>query len=87
MLKIKKALVTVAAEYSDFAGVFLEKPATVLPEYTEINTHAINLKKGKLQPYQPIYNPSLIELETLETYIETNLTNSFICFFKSSADV
>ena len=39
--------VTVLAEYTDFANIFSEKSATVLPEWIGINKHAIELPKGK----------------------------------------
>lgn len=39
--------VTVSAEYSDFADVFLEESAAVLPKRTEINEHAIQLQKDQ----------------------------------------
>lgn len=85
LLKGKKALVTVPAEYSDFADVLSEKLVRVLPEHTEIKTHTINLKKGKQPPYRPTYSLGLVELKTLKTYIETNLVNSFIYPSKSPA--
>ena len=65
-------------EYSDFIDVFSEKSANVLPARTGANEHAIELEKGKQSPYGPIYSPGLVELETLKTYIETNLLNDFI---------
>lgn len=82
-LKAEEASVTVPTEYSDYADVFSEKLAAVLPEHTKINSHAIDLKKGKQPPYGPIYSPGPVELETLKTYIETNLANSFIRLSKS----
>ena len=42
-----KALVTISAEYSDFEDVFSKESTAVLPEYTEINTHTIDLEEGK----------------------------------------
>ena len=39
--------VTVPTKYSDFADVFLEKSANVLPERTKANKHAIKLEEGK----------------------------------------
>lgn len=75
--------VTVSKEYLDFANVFSEKLAAELSKHTGINDYAIDLKKGKQPPYGLIYSLSLIELETLKTYIETNLANSFICSSKS----
>lgn len=69
---------TVLAEYSDFADVFSKKSANVLPEQTGVNKYAIEVEKSKQPPYGPIYNLGPIELETLKTYIKTNLANSFI---------
>lgn len=46
-LKVRDALVTVPAEYLDFANIFSEKLAVVLLGHIEINNHAINLEKGK----------------------------------------
>ena len=77
--------VTVPVEYSDFADVFLEKSANVLPERTEANEHAIKLEEGKQPPYGPIYSLGPVELETFKTYIETNLVNGFIQASKSPA--
>lgn len=77
--------VTVPAEYSDFADVFSKKSAAVLPERTDLNKHAIELREGKQPPYGPIYSLGPVELETLKTYIETNLANGFIRPSKSPA--
>ena len=57
----------------------------VLPEHTEINTHAINLQERKQLPYGPIYSLGSVELETFKTYIKTNLANGFIHPSKSPA--
>ena len=72
--------VNMPAQYSDFANVFLKKSAKVFPEYTEINKHAIELEDGKQPPYGPIYRLDPLELETLKTYIKTNLANGFTNF-------
>ena len=77
--------VIVPTEYSDFADVFLEKSANVPPEQTGANEHAIKLEEGKQPPYRPIYSLELVELETLKTYIKTNLANDFIRASKSLA--
>ena len=77
--------ITVSAKYSDFAIVFSEKLAKVVRERTKINKHAIKLKDGKQPPYGPIYSLGPVELETLKTYIETNLANGFIRPSKSPA--
>ena len=70
--------VIVPAEYSDFADIFLKKSAEVLPECTGVNEHTIELEDSKQPPYGPIYSLGPVELETLKTYIKTNLANGFI---------
>ncbi len=50
-----------------------------------MNDHAIKLEEGKQLPYGPIYSPGSVELETLKTYIESNLNNGFIRPFMSPA--
>ena len=77
--------VTVSAEYSDFADVFLEKSANVLPEQTRANEHIIELEEGKQLLYGPIYSLGPVKFKTFKTYIETNLANSFIQVSKSPA--
>ena len=86
VLIANKALVTIPAEYSDFENVFSKEFAIVLSKHTEINTHVINLEESKQTPYGPIYSLGPVELETLKTYIKTNLANSFLYSLKSSAD-
>ncbi len=49
-----------------------------LPENTSMNKHIIELIEGKQPPYGPIYTLSLVELETLKTYIKTYLKPGFI---------
>ena len=70
--------VKILDKYLDFVNIFSEKKVLVLPEHTELNKHAINLKKGKQLAYGPIYNLGLIELETLKIYIKTHLKTGFI---------
>ena len=70
----------------DFANVFFEELVAVLPEYTKINTHAIDLEEGKQLFYGPIYSLGPVEIKTLKTYIETNLANTFICPSRSLVD-
>ena len=49
-----------------------------LPENIGINEHAIGLIDGKQLLYGPMYTFSLVELETLKTYIKTHLKTGFI---------
>ena len=77
-LLFDKAPTEVPVEYSDYNDVFSAKNAGELSENTGINEHAIKLEEGKQPPFGPIYSLGLVELETLKTYIETNLVNGFI---------
>ena len=43
-----------------------------------MNEYAIKLEEGKQPSFGLIYNLDSVELETLKTYIETNLANGFI---------
>ena len=75
----------IPTEYSDFSNVFSSDSAAELPEHTGINDHPINLLDDKQPPYGPIYSLGPVELETLKTYIETNLASGFIRPSKSPA--
>ncbi len=55
----------------------------VLSENTRMNEHTIELIEGKQPHYGPIYALSLVELETLKTYIKTYLKTGFIWPSKS----
>ena len=66
------------AEYSDNNNVFLAENVAELPKYTGMNGHAIKLEESKQPSFGSIYSWKLVELETLKTYIKTNLVNSFI---------
>ena len=50
-----------------------------------MNKHTIKLKESKQLPFGPIYSLRSVELETLKTYIQTNLANGFIQPSKSPA--
>ena len=76
---------SIPTEYSDFADVFSLELALELPEHTGINDHAIELVGNQQPPYRPIYSLGTIELETLKTYIKTNLANGVIRPSKSPA--
>lgn len=43
------------------------------------------MEESKQPLYGPIYSLGLVELDTLKTYIKTNLTNDFMRFLKCSA--
>ena len=72
-------------EYADFADVFSESNAYILPEHGE-HDHAIDLiDETKAPPYGPIYNLSESELAVLRAYIDLHLKTGFIRPSKSPA--
>ena len=77
-LLFNEAPTEIPAEYSDYSNVFSAEHAAELPENTGMNEHAIKLEEGKQPLFGPIYSLGLVKLETLKTYIETNLANGFI---------
>lgn len=85
MLFAKK--VKISDKYSDIFNVFSEKKALILPEIIKLNQNTIKLQKSQQPLYRPIYSLGLVELKILKAYIEINLTNSFIYFFKFYANV
>ena len=48
-----------------------------------MNEHAIKLEELKQPLFRPIFSLGPVKLETLKTYIKTNLANSFIWPSKS----
>ena len=84
-LLFNKAPTEVPVEYSDYSDVFSAENVAELPENTGMNEHVIKLEEGKQPPFGPIYSLGPVELETLKTYIKTNLANGFIQPSKSPA--
>lgn len=77
--------ITVPLVYSDFANVFLKDSIAKLSETPNIKNYAINLLDDKQPLYGRIYSLRPVELETLKTYIRTNLADGFIRPFTSPA--
>lgn len=86
-LKTDKVPIVISSKYTNFANIFSLDLVIKLPEYTRINDYTIKLIDSKQLPYEPIYSLKLVELETLKTYIETNLANDFIRPSKSLANI
>ena len=84
-LVANKAPTSIFKKYSDFADIFYPKLALELLKHTGINDYAFKLVDDWQPSYGPIYSLKLVELETLKTYIKTNLANSFIRLSKSLA--
>ena len=83
VLLLNKASTEISVEYFDYNNIFLVENLAELLNNTTINKHAIKLEKGKQLLFGLIHSLRLVELETLKTYIEINLANSFIWPFKS----
>ena len=81
-LLFDKAFTEVSTKYFDYSNVFSVKYVAKLLENTKMNEYAIKLKENKQPLFWPIYSLRPVELETLKTYIKTNLTISFIRLFK-----
>ena len=86
-LLFDKASTEVPAEYSNYSNVFSAKNAAEFPENTRTNEHAIKREDDKQPPFGLIYSLGSVELETLKTYIKTNLANNFIQPSKSPSRV
>ena len=69
---------SISIEYSDFVDIFSLELVSKLLEHTRINDYAIELVNNQQPPYWSIYNLGPVELETLKTYIKTNLANDLI---------
>ena len=76
LLKVEEIIIP--SEYVDYTNVFSPDSAAKLPEPTGINNYPIDLIDDKQPPYGLIYRLGPVELETLKTYIKTNLANGFI---------
>ena len=77
---------SIPIKYSNSTNIFFPKLASELLKNSGINNYAIELIDDWQLPYSPIYSQRPVELETLKTYIETNLANSFIRLSKSQAE-
>lgn len=75
--KINRASTTVKFQYVDFVDVFSPDFIARFLEYIRINDYLIDLVDSQQLCYQSIYNLKLVELETLKTYIRTNLAQCF----------
>ena len=81
-LLFDKAFIKIPADYSNYNNIFSIKNIIELLKNIRINEHTIKLKEGKQSSFRSLYSLRSIKLETLKTYIKTNLTNNFIRLFK-----
>ena len=83
VLLFDKASTKVSTEYFDYSNIFSAEYIIEFLKNTRINKHIIKLEEDKQLLFGSIYSLGLVELETLKTYIKTNLANGFIWPFKS----
>ena len=82
---IEEVLTKVPNKYINFADIFSLNLVFKLSEHTKINNQTIELFDVQHLPYRLIYSLRPVELETMKTYIKTNLANKFIRPSKSPA--
>ena len=70
-------LSAIPEEYHDFADVFSKSNASVLPPHREFDLK-IELEEGATPPPGRLYSLSPFELNTLQEFINENLSTSFI---------
>ena len=78
ILQFNKTSIEVLTEYSNYNNIFSIENTVELLENTGMNEHIIKLEEDKQLLFGPIHSLGLVELETLKTYIKTNLANGFI---------
>lgn len=76
-LKVDKTLICILSKYAEFANVFFKNLVVELPKHTKINNYSIDLIHGYEPLYKLIHSIQSVELETLKTYIKTNITNGY----------
>lgn len=76
-----KVPIKILNKHSNYPNVFSFNLVMKLPKNKNINKYAIKLVEDKQPSYNPIHTLSLIELETLKTYIKAYL-KTFIWLFK-----
>lgn len=76
-LKVDEALTVILFKYAHFTNSFSLILKAKFLKHIWVNNHVIEFINDKRPFYKLIYNPKLIELETLKIYIETNLAINF----------
>lgn len=78
VLKADETFIAIYFKCTDFVDIFSPVLIMKLIEYTRINNYVIELINSKQTFYELIHNLELVMLETLKTYIKTNLVNKVI---------
>ena len=84
-LLFDEVFIKVSVKYFNYSNVFLAKNILELSENFGMNKHIIKPEKDKQLSFRSIYSQEPVKLETLKTYIKTNLANGFIWPSKSLA--
>lgn len=64
--------------YHQFADVFSEKAANLLPEHRPFDCSIELTDPNSIPPYRPIYSLSPLETSALDSYIDENLAKGYI---------
>ena len=78
----EKPAVMFLEEYLDFANVFSKTNADIFLKHS-MHDLAIEIEKGKIPPFGPVYNHLGVELQTLRDYVNKMLAKGFIIPSKS----
>lgn len=70
--------------YSEFADLATKEDYKTLPDHNDHDLH-IDIEEGKQPPHFPMYNLSVMELDTLRKYITEYLSRGWIRHSKSPA--
>lgn len=81
-----KVCIAIFSQYIDFIVVFFLEYITTIAKYTKINDYWIILVGDSQQPYRPFHSLGSVKLKMFKIYIEINLVNGFMKFFKSSSN-
>ena len=82
-LLFDNAFTRILVEDFYYSNIFSTENPIKFPENTRINEHVIELERDKQLIFGSIYSLELVKLETLKTYIKTNLANGLVQPFKS----
>lgn len=61
-----KIFIQICSKYSDYPNVFSLNFTIKVPQYTDINNHAIKLKEDEKTFYDSIYNQDLVKLKNFK---------------------
>lgn len=73
-----KSVLFISAKYFDYCNIFSTKNAAKLLKHIRINAYTIKLKNNTQPLFELIYSLRLVDIETLDNFIKTNMASGFI---------